>query len=111
MTVNGESRSATIEDRGLLVDPVRSELHLTGTHVGCRNGDRGACTVRVDGWIAKSCLVRTPAVDGPGITTFEGMAPDGRLGDVQQAFWDADTFQCGLCFVIEDLLESTPDPS
>jgi len=116
VVVNGRPRRVTVEDRQLLVDVLRQGLHLTGTHVGCYNGDCGACTVRVDGCITKSCLVLAASVDGAAITTIEGMAPAGELGDVQQAFWDSDAFQCGFCvpghlFAIDDLLEDNPEPS
>jgi aerobic-type carbon monoxide dehydrogenase small subunit (CoxS/CutS family) len=116
LRVNGRPRRVAIEDRQLLVDVIRQELHLTGTHVGCYNGDCAACTVRLDGRIAKSCLLLAASVDGAAIQTIEGIAPDGQLGVVQQAFWDSDGFQCGFCiaghlFAIEDLLESNPDPT
>jgi carbon-monoxide dehydrogenase small subunit len=116
LVVNGRRRQVPIEDRQLLVDVLRHGLHLTGTHVGCYNGDCGACTVRVNGRIAKACLVLAASVDGAEITTIEGIAPDGELDDVQQAFWEADGFQCGFCiagqlFAVEDLLEREPDPS
>ena len=116
LTVNGRPRRAHIEDRRLLVDVIRDELGLTGTHVGCYNGDCGACTLRIDGRIAKSCLVLAASVDGAQITTTEGLASDGDLSDIQQGFWEADAFQCGFClpghlFAIEDLLENNTDPS
>lgn len=116
LTVNGRRRQVTIEDRQLLVDVIRRELHLTGTHTGCYNGDCAACTVRVDGRIAKSCLLLAASVDGSEITTIEGMAPQGQLGDIQQAFWESDGFQCGFCvaghlFAIEDLLAHNVDPT
>lgn len=116
LTVNGRQAQATIADRRLLVDVIREELHLTGTRTGCHNGDCGSCTVRVDGRIAKSCLLLAASVDGAAITTLEGMAPDGELGDIQQAFWDCDAFQCGYCmaghlFAVDDLLERNPEPS
>jgi aerobic-type carbon monoxide dehydrogenase small subunit (CoxS/CutS family) len=116
LTVNGRRRQITMEDRQLLVDVIRRELHLTGTHTGCYNGDCGACTVRVNGRIAKSCLLLAASVDGSEITTIEGMAPEGQLGDIQQAFWEADGFQCGFCvaghlFAIEDLLDHNAEPT
>lgn len=116
LTVNGRPRRVAVEDRQLLLDVIRHELHLTGTRGGCYNGDCGACTLRVDDRIAKSCLVLAASVDGAAVTTIEGLAPEGELGDVQQAFWECDAFQCGFCvaghlFVIEDLLESNPQPS
>jgi aerobic-type carbon monoxide dehydrogenase small subunit (CoxS/CutS family) len=117
VTVNGVRRRARVEDRQLLVEALRGPLGLTGTHVGCANGDCGACTVRVDGEIAKSCLRLAASADGAEITTIEGFAPEpGELTDLQQAFWDHDAFQCGFCvaghlFALEDLLEREPDPS
>ncbi|MTD54696.1 (2Fe-2S)-binding protein [Amycolatopsis pithecellobii] len=116
LTVNGRPRRVVIEDRQLLADVIRAELHLTGTRIGCYNGDCGACTVRVDSRITKSCLVLAASVDGAEITTIEGIAPEGELGDVQQAFWDSDAFQCGFCvagqlFAIDDLLDTAEEPS
>ncbi|MEU0465287.1 (2Fe-2S)-binding protein [Amycolatopsis sp. NPDC006131] len=116
LSVNGRRKRVLIEDRQLLVDVIREQLHLTGTRIGCYNGDCGACTLRVDGRIAKSCLVLAASADGAEITTIEGIAPEGELGDVQQAFWDFDAFQCGFCvagqlFAVDDLLDTSADPS
>lgn len=116
LNVNGKPVTVPIEDRRLLVDVLRQELGMTGTHVGCYNGDCGACTIRVAGRIAKSCLVLAASVDGAEVTTIEGVAADGELTDVQQCFWEADAFQCGFClpghlFAIEDLLDHNTDPS
>lgn len=116
LTVNGERRQADCPDSTLLVDFLRHRLGLKGTHVGCMNGDCGACTVRVDGQVIKSCLVLAPAVDGTEITTIEGLGRPGRLHPVQEAFWDKDGFQCGFClpghlFAALDLLEDTPRPT
>jgi len=115
LTVNGRPRTVRIEDRRLLVDVIRDELGLTGTHVGCYNGDCGACTLRIDGRIAKSCLILAASADGAQITTTEGLTSDGNLSDIQQGFWEADAFQCGFClpghlFAVEDLLEHNDDP-
>ena len=115
LQVNGRTQQTTIEDRRLLVDVVRQELNLTGTHVGCYNGDCGACTLRIDGRIAKSCLVLAASVEGSEVTTIEGVAGDDELGDIQQEFWQADAFQCGFClpghlFAIDDLLANNDDP-
>lgn len=116
VTVNGRTHRVDIEDRELLVDVIRGRLALTGTHVGCYNGDCGACTLRVDGRIAKSCLLLAAAVDGADITTIEGYSPRGQLDDLQQALWEHDAFQCGFCipghlFALRDLLDTNPDPS
>jgi aerobic-type carbon monoxide dehydrogenase small subunit (CoxS/CutS family) len=116
VSVNGRQRSSTCPDRTLLVELIRDELGLMGTHAGCLNGDCGACTVNVDGRIIKSCLVLGPAVDGCSITTVEGLGEPGALHPVQQAFWDTDGFQCGFClpgqlFATIDLLTQTDSPS
>lgn len=115
VTVNDRRRKVRIEDRQLLVDVLRDNLGLTGTHIGCANGDCGACTVRMDGQITKSCLVLAASADGAEITTIEGYSPRGTLDHVQQAFWDLDAFQCGFClpghlFAVRDLLDRNPQP-
>ena len=116
VTVNGRPHQVPCEDREVLLDLLRSGLHLRGTHAGCRNGDCGACTIRLDGEIVKSCLVLAASVDGSEITTVEGLGTRERLSPVQQAFWDHDGFQCGFClpgqlFAAEDLLATNPEPS
>lgn len=115
LTVNDRRRTVRIEDRQLLVDVLRDNLDLTGTRVGCANGDCGVCTVRVDGQITKSCLMLAASADGTVITTIEGYSPRGTLDHVQQAFWDLDAFQCGFClpghlFAVRDLLDRNPQP-
>jgi aerobic-type carbon monoxide dehydrogenase small subunit (CoxS/CutS family) len=116
VTVNGERRSVTCPDRTLLVELIRDELGLKGTHVGCLNGDCGACTVSVDGRITKSCLVLGPAADGCSITTVEGLGEPGSLHPVQESFWEKDGFQCGFClpghlFSTIDLLDDNDSPT
>jgi aerobic-type carbon monoxide dehydrogenase small subunit (CoxS/CutS family) len=117
LCVNGKQRDTEVDDGDLLVEVLRERLGLTGTHIGCLNGDCGACTVRIDERIAKSCLVLAASVDGASVTTIEAIAgPDDALSRVQQAFWDLDAFQCGFClpghlFVAEDLLARTPNPT
>jgi len=116
LTVNGTRRQLQAEDRELLLDVLREQLGLRGSHAGCRNGDCGACTVRLDGRIVKSCLVLAATVDGAEITTVEGLGTRERLSTIQEAFWAADGFQCGFClpgqlFAAEDLLAHTPDPT
>lgn len=116
VTVNGRRRTAWCADRTLLAQFVRQELDLPGTHVGCMNGDCGACTLRVDGQIFKSCLVFAASVNGAEITTVDGIGTPEALHPVQQAFWDADAFQCGFCtpghlFAALDLLDENPDPT
>jgi carbon-monoxide dehydrogenase small subunit len=116
LTVNGERRTARVDERSLLLDALREGFGATGPKPGCRTGDCGACTVRVDGAIAKSCLRLAVAEDGASVETIEGMAPAGRLTALQQAFWDRNGFQCGFClsgmlFAAEDLLARTPSPT
>jgi aerobic-type carbon monoxide dehydrogenase small subunit (CoxS/CutS family) len=116
VTVNGERREAECPDSTLLVDFLRHRLGLKGTHVGCMNGDCGACTVRVDGQVIKSCLVLAPAAEGAEITTIEGLGCPGALHPLQEAFWDKDGFQCGFClpghlFAALHLLEESPRPT
>jgi carbon-monoxide dehydrogenase small subunit len=117
LTVNGQLRRIAIEDRQLLVEVIRGQLGLTGTHIGCYNGDCGACTLMIDGAITKSCLVLAASVEGAEITTVEGLADaDGSLDEVQAAFWEHDAFQCGFClpgqlFAVNDLLDEKADPT
>lgn len=115
-TVNGEQQTVTCDDRQLLVEVVRDQLHLKGTHIGCLNGDCGACTLDMDSRIVKSCLVLAASADGSVVTTVDGLGTPDRLSDLQQAFWDLDGFQCGYClpgqlFAAKDLLAENPDPS
>jgi aerobic-type carbon monoxide dehydrogenase small subunit (CoxS/CutS family) len=116
MTVNGRACRVRCEDRHLLVEVLREQLRLKGTHAGCLNGDCGACTVELDGQPVKSCLVLAAAAEGAEITTLEGVAQGGELDPVQQAFWDNDGFQCGFCvpgqiFATRWLLARDTDPT
>jgi carbon-monoxide dehydrogenase small subunit len=117
MTVNGRQVSGEVEGRTLLVDFLRRNLGLTGTHVGCDTSQCGACVVHMDGESVKACTVFAMAADGASVTTIEGMAnPDGTLGVVQQAFQDNHGLQCGFCtpgmvMSAADLLRVNPDPS
>jgi carbon-monoxide dehydrogenase small subunit len=116
LTVNGTEHRVRCEDRETLIDVLRSRLGLVGSHAGCLNGDCGCCTVQVDGRIIKSCLVMAAAADGCDVTTIEGLASEGKLTALQQAFWEHDGFQCGFClpghlFAAGDLLQRNPDPS
>lgn len=97
MTVNGKGVSADVEPRTLLVDFVRNNLGLTGTNVGCDTSQCGACTVHMDGMAVKSCTVLAVQADGSDIITIEGLASNGQLHPMQQAFWDAHGLQCGFC--------------
>ncbi len=97
LTVNGEPRTVEIEPRELLVYVLRERLCLTGTNVGCDTSSCGACTVLLDGVSAKSCTVLGVQADGASVTTIEGLASDGELHPVQQAFHDHHALQCGYC--------------
>ena len=96
-TINGRSEQLTLDPRVTLLDALREHLRLTGTKKGCDHGQCGACTVHVDGRRVLSCLTLAAAVAGQSIKTVEGLASEGRLHPMQQAFIDHDAFQCGYC--------------
>ena len=97
MEVNGKRRELSLDTRTTLLDMLREHLRLTGTKKGCDHGQCGACTVLIDGRRVNSCLTLAVMKDGAEITTIEGLAKDGTLHPVQQAFIDHDAFQCGYC--------------
>ena len=116
LKVNGADREVEAPGRRLLVDLLRYDLGLTGTKEGCSVGVCGACTVLVDGEMVASCITLAAAVDGSEITTIEGLAQDGRLHPVQQAFIDYGGFQCGICtpgqvMAAKALLDDNPRPN
>ena len=116
ITINGQAHTANVEPRLLLVDFIRETAGLTGTHVGCDTSNCGACTVLVDGATAKSCTMLAVQADARSVTTIEGIAQDGKLHPVQQAFHENHGLQCGFCtpgMVISaiHLLESNPSPT
>jgi aerobic carbon-monoxide dehydrogenase small subunit len=116
VTVNGKRRQADVEPRLLLVHFLREHLRLTGTHIGCDTTQCGACTVLVDGRSAKSCTMFAVQADGSEITTIEGLASDGSLHPLQDAFWEEHGLQCGFCtpgmiMTAVTLLADHPDPS
>ena len=116
VTVNGSPRQDEVEPRLLLVHYLRDVCGLTGTHVGCDTSQCGACTIHVDGKAIKSCTMFAVQADGAQITTIEGLAKDGELHPLQQAFWDEHGLQCGYCtpgFIMAAayLLEKNPNPS
>jgi aerobic carbon-monoxide dehydrogenase small subunit len=95
--VNGKTHDREVEPRVTLVDFLRNDLGLTGTNVGCDTSQCGACTVHMDGIAVKSCTVLAVQADGSSVTTIEGLASNGQLHPMQQAFWDAHGLQCGFC--------------
>jgi len=116
ITVNGKRHQREVEDRLLLVDFLRDELGLTGTHVGCDTSQCGCCTVHLDGQAVKSCTVLAVQAAGGEVTTIEGLARDGKLDPVQQAFTDCHALQCGFCtpgmiMAAAGLLKDNPAPS
>ena len=116
VTVNGVSHKSEVEPRTLLVHYLRETLNLTGTHVGCETSLCGACTVLVDGQAVKSCTLFAVQADGARITTIEGMAVEGKLHPMQEAFWEHHGLQCGYCtpgmiMTAAQILERNPDPS
>jgi len=117
MTVNGREYRIQVEPRKLLVDSIREDLGLTGTHVGCEHGVCGACTVLWEGEPVRSCLTFAVQADGARIKTVEGMAPsETELHPIQEAFWEVHGLQCGFCtpgflLTADVLLRENPDPS
>ena len=116
VTVNGKSYARVVEARLTLADFLRHDLNLTGTHLGCEHGVCGACTVLVDGRSTRSCLVFAVQVNGCDVTTVEGLAPDGKLSVLQQAFIDNHGLQCGFCtpgmlMTLTELLREMPSPT
>jgi xanthine dehydrogenase YagT iron-sulfur-binding subunit len=97
VTVNGRRHALTLDPRSTLLDVLREHLDLTGTKKGCDHGQCGACTVLVDGRRVVSCLMLAVMHDGASVTTIEGLAKNGTLNPLQQAFIDHDAFQCGYC--------------
>ena len=115
LVVNGEPRSLEVEGRTLLVHALRDGLGLTGAHVGCDTSQCGACTVLVDGRAVKSCTVLALQAEGAEVTTIEGLASDGALHPLQEAFVEHHGLQCGFCtpgmiLTAVDLLSRDPDP-
>jgi len=116
ITVNGKTQAVDVEGRTLLVQVLRDQLHLTGTHVGCDTTQCGACTVHVDGRAVKSCTMLALQAEGSTVTTIEGMADGDRLHPIQQAFSECHGLQCGFCtpgmvMATAELLRRHPDPT
>jgi len=114
--VNGTERQADVEPRVLLADFIRTQLGLTGTHIGCDTTSCGVCTVLLDGKPVKSCTLFAVQADGRSITTVEGLRDNGDLSAVQRAFKQEHGLQCGFCtpammLVATEFLETNPDPT
>ncbi|HLY49286.1 MAG TPA: (2Fe-2S)-binding protein [Solirubrobacteraceae bacterium] len=114
--VNGIEHQLEVEPRLLLVHALRDHLGLTGTHVGCDTSNCGACTVHLDGRAVKSCTVLAVQADGAEVTTIEGLAADGELHPLQEAFWNDHGLQCGYCtpgmiMAAAGLLADNPNPT
>jgi aerobic carbon-monoxide dehydrogenase small subunit len=115
LDVNGERVDAEVLPRLNLADFLREQLKLTGTHVGCEHGVCGACTVRVNGEIVRSCLMLAAQTHGASIETIEGLSDSGEIADLQAAFRDRNALQCGFCtpgmlIAAQDLLKQEPEP-
>jgi len=116
LTVNGKVRKSRVESRTLLVHYLREHLRLTGTNVGCDTSQCGACNVLIDGRPAKSCTIFAVQADGTDITTIEGLATNGTLHPLQEAFWEQHGLQCGYCtpgmiMAALSLLQWNPNPT
>jgi aerobic carbon-monoxide dehydrogenase small subunit len=115
LTVNGERHDLDVEPRRLLVQAIREDLDLTGTHVGCDTSQCGACTIHLEGKAVKSCTMLAVQADGASIMTIEGLADGENLHPLQTAFWEKHGLQCGFCtpgmiMVTADLLARDSDP-
>ena len=116
LTVNGQEVNRRVSARTNLVDFVRYELELTGSHVGCEHGVCGACTIRVDGAIVRGCLMLAAQADGATVETIEGVSESREIADLQTAFHERNALQCGFCtpgflLTAQELLSQNPSPS
>jgi len=116
LTVNGEAVRESVEPRKTLVDFLREDLGLTGSHVGCEHGVCGACTVRLDGTVVRGCLVLAVQCSGTRVETIEGVSDSGALADLQEAFAHRNALQCGFCtpgmlLAAQELLAAGDKPS
>jgi aerobic carbon-monoxide dehydrogenase small subunit len=116
LKINGKQHSFDVEDRTLLVNLIRDHAQLTGTHVGCDTSQCGACTIHMNGMAVKSCTVLAGQADGADIVTIEGLANNGKLHPVQQAFTECHALQCGFCtpgmiMAVAGFLKDNPKPS
>ena len=116
LTINGKPRSDDVEPRLLLIHYLREVVALTGPHIGCETSLCGACTVNVDGKAVKSCTMFAVQCEGRDVLTIEGLAANGKLDPMQEAFWSEHGLQCGFCtpgmmMAATALLEENPDPT
>jgi carbon-monoxide dehydrogenase small subunit len=116
LTVNGERVTARVEARKSLVDFLRDDLILTGSHIGCEHGVCGACSVRVNGEVVRGCLMLAVQCDGANVETIEGVSDTGEIADLQDAFEKRNALQCGYCtpgmlMTAADLLKANPRPT
>jgi carbon-monoxide dehydrogenase small subunit len=116
LTVNGQQHTMEVEPRWLLADVLRDDLKLTGTHLGCEQGVCGACTVLMDDRPVRACLTLAVTADGSDLVTVEGLAANGELSAVQEAFWQEHALQCGFCTpgfltTATHLLRENPNPT
>jgi carbon-monoxide dehydrogenase small subunit len=116
LNVNGQQVSRRVPARTNLVDFVRYELELTGSHVGCEHGVCGACTIRVDGDIVRGCLMLAAQAEGATVETIEGLSDNGEIADLQKAFHERNAVQCGFCtpgmlLTAQELLAKNDTPS
>ena len=116
MSINGRAETREVEPRLLLVHFLRDAAGLTGTKIGCDTSQCGACTVLLDGVAVKSCTTLAAQADGCSVTTIEGLAQDGQLSALQEAFWAKHGLQCGFCtpgmvFAAREILRTNPNPS
>lgn len=116
VTINGTKRTDTVEPRLLLIHYLREVAGLTGPHIGCETSICGACTVNVDGKAIKSCAMFAVQADGRDVLTIEGLAKNGKLDPMQEAFWNAHGLQCGFCtpgmiMTAKQIIERNPDPT
>ena len=116
LEINGVRREVQVEPRTLLAELIRDHLGLTGTKIGCDTSQCGACTIHLDGQAVKSCTVLAVQADGSAVMTIEGLAQNGSLHPMQDAFWEKHGLQCGFCtpgmiMSAVELLELNPDPT
>jgi aerobic carbon-monoxide dehydrogenase small subunit len=116
LTINGKSYSGDVEPRLLLIHYLREVVGLTGPHIGCETSICGACTVEVDGRAVKSCTMFAVQANGANVMTIEGLAVDGKLHAMQEAFWNEHGLQCGFCtpgmiIVSKQILDRNPNPT